>query len=121
VVLGAIQDTTSSISSQALSVLSMEMTAAVSTLLYTAFQTYMHGRLWDDALQSCIANPSDAQRNTYFKHLTLCMVNAGALGKIIDMSSRRYPIPSSINNFANMELGLALGNLSRALAWSNTD
>jgi hypothetical protein len=116
VILEAIQDAASSISSQALSVLSMEMTVAFSTLLNTAFQTYMCGQLWDNALQLCIANPSDAQRNTNFKRLTLCKVNAGALGKIIAMSSRRYPIPSSMYDFVNMELCLALRNLSRALA-----
>jgi hypothetical protein len=121
VILEAIQDTASSISSQALLVLSMETTVAVSTLLNIAFQTYMHGRLWDDALQLCITNPSDAQRNTNIKHRTICMINAGAFGKIIDMSSRRYPIPSSIYNFVNMELCLALENLSRVLASSNTD
>jgi hypothetical protein len=121
VILEEIQDAASSISSQALSVLSMEMTVAASTLLNTVFQTYMCGQLWDDALQSSFANPSDAQRNTNFKRLTLCMVNAGALGKIIDMSSRRYPIPLSMYDFVNMELCLALGNLNRASAWSNTD
>jgi hypothetical protein len=109
VILEAIQDATSSISSQALSISSMEMTVAVSTLLNTVSQTYTCGLLWDDALQSCIANPSDAQRNTDFKCLTLCMVNAGALGKITDMSSRRYPIPSSMYNFVNMELCLEQG------------
>ncbi|KAL3822134.1 hypothetical protein ACHAXA_011912 [Cyclostephanos tholiformis] len=86
VILEAIQDATSSISSHASSDSSIELTSALSTLLNTAFQTSMRGQLWDDALQSCIANPSNAQRNTNFKRLILGMINAGALGKIIDMS-----------------------------------
>jgi hypothetical protein len=91
------------------------MTVAVFTLLNTLFQTFMHGHLWDNALQLCIANHSDAQKNPNFNHLTLGMVNASALGKIIDMSSRRYPTPSSMYDFVNMEFCMALGELEWGL------
>ena len=86
VILDAIRDAISAISCHSSSGMSMETTASVPALWDIAFQTSMRGRLWDNALQSCIANPSVAGRRANFKRLILAMVDAGALGKIIDMS-----------------------------------
>jgi hypothetical protein len=112
VILEAIKDAISSTSSQASSDLSMDRNATVSTLLDTAFQTSMCGHLWDDALQSCIANPSAAQRNTNFKRLILGMVNAGALGKIIDMTLTVVCSELSISMPINSQEGATDGSVT---------
>jgi hypothetical protein len=112
VILEAIQDALSSMSSQDSSDSSMERNAAVSTLLDTAFQTSMLGQLWDDALNSCIANPSATQRNTNFKCLFLGMVNAGALGKIIDMSLTVVNSELSISTPINSQEGATDGSVT---------
>ncbi|KAL3772607.1 hypothetical protein ACHAWU_002513 [Discostella pseudostelligera] len=63
-----------------------ESDADVPALWEIAFQVTMRGKLWDRALHACISNPSAEQRQVNIKHLVLGMVDAGALGKLVDMS-----------------------------------
>ena len=66
--------------------LSQAMSDKVHRLWATAFQTAMRGHLWDEALRACISNPLEDDKETSLKTLILGMINAGALGKIVDMS-----------------------------------
>ncbi|KAL7435955.1 hypothetical protein ACHAXH_003008 [Discostella pseudostelligera] len=63
-----------------------ESDADVPALWEIAFQVAMRGKLWDKALHACISNPSAEQWQVNLKHLVLGMVDAGALGKLVDMS-----------------------------------
>jgi len=80
VVLDAIWDAISSITS------SREMTEEIPTLWSIAFQTSMLGHLWDEALRACVHNPLADRKKSDLKRLILGMVEAAALGKIVDMS-----------------------------------
>jgi len=79
VILDAIRDAISTISSNFAS-------PEIPTLLEIAFQTSMRGHLWNEALHACVSNPLSDRRNANLKRLILGMVDAGALGKIVDMS-----------------------------------
>jgi len=85
VVLDAIQDAISAIESSRLP----EMTAEVRNLWAMAFQTSMRGYLWDEALRACVQfqlAEDGKETGEYLKRLILGMVEANALGKIVDMS-----------------------------------
>jgi len=87
VTLEAIQDAISAISS--LSTPEMwkkELQSEIPTLWDSALHVSMRGSLWDDAFQACINNPIATRRRANFKVLILGMIDAGGLGKLIDMS-----------------------------------
>lgn len=87
VILEAIHDAISAMSS--LSTPEMwkkELRSEIPTLWDSALHASMRGWLWDDALQACINNPIAARRRANFKVLILGMIDAGGLGKLIDMS-----------------------------------
>ena len=85
IILEAIQDAISSITSYLPPETSIESTE-IPALWGMAFQSAMFGHLWDDALHACISNPLKDERKANLKKLILGMVDKGALGKIIDMS-----------------------------------
>ena len=84
-VLEAIQDTISAITNYLPEGTSIESTE-IPALWGVAFQTAMFGKLWDEALHACISNPLTVERKANIKLLILGMVNADALGKLMDMS-----------------------------------
>ncbi|KAL3788186.1 hypothetical protein HJC23_004653 [Cyclotella cryptica] len=85
VALDAINDTISSITSLLPFEISREM-PEFATLWSLAFETSLRGNLWDHALRSCLSNPSKGEQNDKFRSLVLRMVDAKALGKLLDMS-----------------------------------
>jgi len=101
VVLDAIQDAISAIiESSQMSREMMTTMEEIPTLWSMAFQTSMRGHLWDEALRACVHhNPLTAdgkKTNSNLKHLILGMVDAGALGKIVDMSLTVRELPTSM-------------------------
>ena len=63
-----------------------ELRSEIPTLWDSALHASMRGRLWDDALQACLNNPIATRRRANCKVLILGMIDAGGLGKLIDMS-----------------------------------
>ncbi len=58
----------------------------VPALWKIAFHVAMRGSLWDKALHACISSPLREQMQLNLKNLILGMADAGALGKLVDMS-----------------------------------
>ena len=85
VVLKASLDTIAAISSYLPTQLTKEM-PEIPTLWSMAFQISMRGSLWDEALQACVSNPLEERKTQNLKRFVLGLVDAGALGKLVDMS-----------------------------------
>jgi len=85
VVLEAVNDAISSITSNLPPGMCREM-PELSDLYSAAFQTSVRGRLWDEALESCISNPGEDGKHNNIKRLVLEMVRVGDVGKLVDMS-----------------------------------
>eukprot|EP01082_Thalassiosira_pseudonana_P014250 g12920.t1 g12920 contig7:458423-464320(-) len=85
VVLASIHDLISEMSSDLPSQMTRDM-SELPTLWSIAFQTAMRGHLWDEALRACVSNSTKDRKKHNFRRLVLGMVNAGALGKLVDMS-----------------------------------
>lgn len=85
VVLEAVNDAVTSITSTLPPEMWRDM-PELSNLYSTAFKTSVGGRLWNEALDACVSNSGEGDRNDKLKHLILEMVRVGDIGKLVDMS-----------------------------------
>jgi len=85
VVLEAVNDAITSITSTLPPGMYQDM-PELSGLYSAAFKTSVGGRLWDEALEACISNSEEDDKNDNLKHLIVEMVRVGDIGKLVDMS-----------------------------------
>jgi len=85
VVLEAVNDAITSIASTLPPGMYQDM-PELSGLYSAAFKTSVGGRLWDEALEACISNSEEDDKNDNLKHLIVEMVRVGDIGKLVDMS-----------------------------------
>lgn len=85
IALSAIHDAITALTSYLPSGMTNEI-AELSTLWSQAFETSMKGHLWDQALRSCVSNPSKDSQSGNFRKLVLNMVCANAIDSLVDMS-----------------------------------